>query len=190
MGWPSLSARRSANMPSCATIPAAARSARTRLRHVQRRDAHTTAWGLEQGGRVGGEGRAAPSRPLVLRARAMAAAVIVPYQPHRLRRGGLVERVRNHRFHGVELLRRVVSTVAVGRVTLPLPQGMVSIHSIPPLRRVHRNLVCPIVSHRCLSSPRASAPAAVKVSPLGGGSGADKLYHRMRRATEVTLVMV
>ena len=190
MGWPSLSARRSANMPSCATIPAAARSARTRLRHVRRRDAHTTAWGLERGGRVGGGGRAAPSRPLVLRVRAMAAAVIVPHQPHRLRRGGLVERVRNHRFHGVELLHRVVSTVAVGRVTLPLPQGMVSIRSIPPLRRVHRNLLRPVISHRCLSSPRASAPAAVKVSPLGGGSGADKLYHRMRRATEVTLVMV
>ena len=168
MGWPSLSAHRSANMPNCATIPAAARSARTRLRHVRRRDAHTTAWGLERGGRVGGGGRAAPSRPLVLRVRAMAAAVIVPHQPHRLRRGGLVERVRNHRFHGVELLRRVVSTVAVGRVTLPLPQGMVSIHSIPPLRRVHRNFSRPIVSHRCLSSPRASAPAAVKVSPLRG----------------------
>ena len=168
MGWPSLSARRSANMPNCATIPAAARSARTRLRHVRRRDAHTTAWGLERGGRVGGGGRAAPSRPLVLRVRAMAAAVIVPHQPHRLRRGGLVERVRNHRFHGVELLRRVVSTVAVGRVTLPLPQGMVSIRSIPPLRRVHRNLLRPIVSHRCLSNPRASAPAAVLVFAARG----------------------
>jgi hypothetical protein len=123
----------------------------------------------------------------------MAAAVIVPHQPHRLRRGGLVERVRNYRFHGVELLRRVVSTVAVGRVTLPLPQGiimMVSIHSIPPLRRVHRNLLRPIVSHRCLSSPRASAPAAVKVSPLRGGSVAVNWYRRVRQATEITLVMV
>ena len=104
----------------------------------------------------------------------MAAAVIVPHQPHRLRRGGLVERVRNHRFHGVELLRRIVSTVAVGRVTLPLPQGMVSIHSIPPLRRVHRNLLRPIVSHRCLS-PRASAPAAVLVFAAQGWFGRSKL---------------
>ena len=64
MGWPSLRARRSANMQNCATIPAAARAARTRVRHMRRRDAHTTAWRLERGGRVGGKGRAAPSRPL------------------------------------------------------------------------------------------------------------------------------
>ena len=67
MGWPSLRARRSANVQNGATIPAAARAARTRVRHVRRRDAHTTARGLERRGRVGGEGRAAPSRPLVLR---------------------------------------------------------------------------------------------------------------------------